>query len=260
MPLSLEDNMETTKICTCCNTEKSIKEFSIRTDTNKYRRQCKQCVYESTKKFKNRKLLPKLTEDQKKQKRKEYYLKNKEKIKSRNEEYYKENKEYFKEKAKENYHNNRDRRLRVHKIWASNNKEYIREENKKWRIENKDYLYEYNKKYKEENREQINKRDRTRNKTEARKISMLNKSHKRRTIEKRGDVSNSEIKKLLNESTKCYWCNKKLSNKKHLDHYIPLSKGGEHTLTNLVVSCPTCNLQKNAKDPYQFAQEIGRLL
>ena len=41
----------TTKVCSKCNQEKSIKEFSIRTDTNKHRRQCKQCVYESTKKF-----------------------------------------------------------------------------------------------------------------------------------------------------------------------------------------------------------------
>ena len=41
---------------------------------------------------------------------------------------------------------------------------------------------------------------------------------------------------------------------------MPLSKGGEHTLTNLVVSCPTCNLQKNAKDPIEFANKLGRLL
>ena len=46
----------------------------------------------------------------------------------------------------------------------------------------------------------------------------------------------------------------------HIDHIMPLSKGGRHTISNLVVSCPTCNLQKNAKDPYQFAQERGRLL
>ena len=59
----------------------------------------------------------------------------------------------------------------------------------------------------------------------------------------------------------CPQCNTNLKNKKiHLDHYIPLSKGGEHTLSNLVISCPHCNLSKNAKDPYIFANSIGRLI
>jgi hypothetical protein len=27
-----------------------------------------------------------------------------------------------------------------------------------------------------------------------------------------------------------------------------------------VISCPDCNLKKHAKDPYEFANSIGRLL
>ena len=34
----------------------------------------------------------------------------------------------------------------------------------------------------------------------------------------------------------------------HVDHIIPISKGGdEWELTNLELSCPTCNLKKGAK-------------
>lgn len=48
----------------------------------------------------------------------------------------------------------------------------------------------------------------------------------------------------------CYWCSNKFSGKScHMDHIVPLSKGGAHTLSNLCVSCPTCNLGKNAKLP-----------
>lgn len=33
----------------------------------------------------------------------------------------------------------------------------------------------------------------------------------------------------------------------HLDHVTPWSRGGEHTLENLVVSCASCNLAKGAR-------------
>ena len=36
--------METTKICTCCNTEKNLTEFYKRSDINKYRSHCKDCI------------------------------------------------------------------------------------------------------------------------------------------------------------------------------------------------------------------------
>jgi 5-methylcytosine-specific restriction endonuclease McrA len=33
----------------------------------------------------------------------------------------------------------------------------------------------------------------------------------------------------------------------HLDHVVPLSKGGEHSYANTQVSHPVCNLRKHAK-------------
>lgn len=35
----------------------------------------------------------------------------------------------------------------------------------------------------------------------------------------------------------------------HLDHYIPLARGGSHTIANLVPACAACNLSKGAKLP-----------
>jgi len=51
---------------------------------------------------------------------------------------------------------------------------------------------------------------------------------------------------------KCYWCGCKLKGDYHLDHVVPLSKGGANAAYNLVASCVKCNLRKSAKMPNQF--------
>lgn len=86
-------------------------------------------------------------------------------------------------------------------------------------------------------------------------------NHKRRDRIGNKNISATEIKKLLDSSNmKCYWCDVSVKNKYHLDHYIPLSKGGENKIENIVISCPGCNLSKGAKDPIEFAQKNGKLL
>ena len=52
----------------------------------------------------------------------------------------------------------------------------------------------------------------------------------------------------LKPTVTCYWCLSSFkSSRIHIDHINSLSKGGEHSLANLCVSCPKCNLTKQAK-------------
>lgn len=37
-----------------------------------------------------------------------------------------------------------------------------------------------------------------------------------------------------------------------IDHVIPLSKGGNHSCGNIVISCKHCNEMKNNKLPIEF--------
>ena len=46
----------------------------------------------------------------------------------------------------------------------------------------------------------------------------------------------------------------------HVDHIMPLSRGGFHENSNLQLLCPTCNLSKGAKHPIEFMQTKGFLL
>jgi hypothetical protein len=40
----------------------------------------------------------------------------------------------------------------------------------------------------------------------------------------------------------------------HFDHVFPWSRGGEHTVDNLVISCAPCNLEKGARHPDEWQQ------
>jgi len=56
--------------------------------------------------------------------------------------------------------------------------------------------------------------------------------------------------KLIRTSKRvaCYYCEAMVSGRRaHIDHVIPLAKGGAHAISNLCASCPACNLSKHAK-------------
>lgn len=85
-------------------------------------------------------------------------------------------------------------------------------------------------------------------------------SSRRRAIVK-GGATGKETQAWIKEQKKaCYWCGVACARSFHVDHYVALSRGGAHILPNLVIACPSCNLKKHAKDPLDFAREVGRLL
>lgn len=59
---------------------------------------------------------------------------------------------------------------------------------------------------------------------------------------------------------KCYWCHKLIPlGKIHLDHVMPLVKGGAHAAFNLVTACQSCNCHKQGQHPNQFIKN-GQLI
>lgn len=55
----------------------------------------------------------------------------------------------------------------------------------------------------------------------------------------------------------CWWCDKPIKGKYHVDHRIPLNKGGLNSARNICVAHEKCNLSKSDKLPHEFN---GRLL
>jgi len=58
------------------------------------------------------------------------------------------------------------------------------------------------------------------------------------------------------------WCRVVLDKKtgRHVDHIMPLSRGGSDDRRNLQLLCKQCNLKKHAKHPIDFARQNGMLI
>lgn len=55
---------------------------------------------------------------------------------------------------------------------------------------------------------------------------------------------------------RCVYCGKYLPGKLTQDHITPLSKGGNHTASNIVPACKSCNCKKRDKAPLVAVQPI----
>lgn len=55
----------------------------------------------------------------------------------------------------------------------------------------------------------------------------------------------------------CYLCWQLAGADWHLEHIVPLSRGGKHCYENVAVSCASCNLKKNRSTFTEFAYKTG---
>jgi len=146
------------------------------------------------------------------------------------------------------------------KPYLANNREKLSKQRKEYRDRNKDIIKIKQKKIYERDKEKIALKKKEYSKRPEAIASKSNSEHKRRSLTKQGDVTTQQFLDLKQNAKSCYWCNRSLKGRKvHIDHYVPLFRGGFHTISNLVVSCDKCNLTKNAKDPIVFANSIGKL-
>lgn len=97
----------------------------------------------------------------------------------------------------------------------------------------------------------------TRNREHVRKHKAASE-HKRRAVRRGCDEhhSPSDIEALLiAQAGLCFYCFAVLADY-HVDHFIPLSKGGGNTLSNLRIACPLCNMSKGPKLPWEWRPEM----
>lgn len=172
---------------------------------------------------------------------------NKEYIKEYNKEYNEDNKEYLKEKKKQYYENNKDYIKEKNRQWKEENPKY----NKQWYKDNKEYRKEYSKQWRENNPDKV-----------------LNRRNKRRQLEENqgnGITKEQWLEMMEFFDWQCAYSGENLSNKRTIDHIIPLSKGGLNEPWNCVPMLRNYNTSKHNKnmEDWYIEQEffdINRLL
>jgi len=129
-------------------------------------------------------------------------------------EFYKKNPEKIKSRAAKYFQENREVQNQNRKVFYLNNFQRHADNSKKW-AEN--------------------------NPIKVRAIKAANRA--KRNKAPRYLVTSKEIEQMI--SKPCFYCNQ--SGSSHLDHIVPLSRGGSHSIGNLIGACAKCNLTKNAK-------------
>lgn len=72
------------------------------------------------------------------------------------------------------------------------------------------------------------------------------------------NVRENRIKVYERDEYKCRYCEKQLTRfTATLDHVIPVAKGGDNGLDNLVTACLSCNSRKNRRPVGDFLTEAG---
>jgi len=78
-------------------------------------------------------------------------------------------------------------------------------------------------------------------------------SRKRRRGLERTLTTAQWMETLSTLDRKCVYCG---SPWEHLEHFVPLAKGGGHTVNNVLPSCAPCNISKANKIPFDFIRKL----
>lgn len=161
--------------------------------------------------------------------------------------------EYDKERRRNLTQDQKLRKAEYHKMWIKNNPEKI------FKYRPKEKVQKYSKTYYAQHKEKIKQ------KTRLYKTLNLDKCrewrHNRENKMLGGSLSSGIVEKLYDlQKGKCACCGINLGNKYHLDHIIPISKGGANTDDNVQLLKDSCNMSKSARDPIEYMQSKGFLL
>ena len=148
---------------------------------------------------------------------------------------------------RDRYSNNRLAEIERSKKWNRDNPEAVARNMKKCRDARPDFYREYKRTYVKNNPEKAT-------------IWNHKKRIKRNTaiLGTKSTITAQEWQTILTKQRGiCYYCRRKFP-KLQMEHKIPLSRGGDHSVKNIVGACKSCNCRKHAKTPEEFANAQRR--
>lgn len=135
------------------------------------------------------------------------------------------------------------------KSYYWSNREACQERTREWRKRNRETIAEYDRRRRQECSEQIKAYYRE-NKAQF--------DHHRRQRQARlkgapGTHTEEEILQMIeDQGGLCAYCGASLEDGFHVDHMLPISRGGTNDWSNIAITCPFCNWSKNDNTAEEF--------
>lgn len=157
--------------------------------------------------------------------------------------YHRNNRKYRNEQSREYKRANDEFCKELDRRYYRKHRERIRERSRRYRLQNVESYRENYRRWREDNPESVRA------------------NHQRRRARWSAvpvnDLTSDQWKeKLSGYGGLCHWCGHETGEGVHMDHVIPISRGGSHTICNVVPSCQSCNQSKGAMLPEEWLSKL----
>ncbi len=130
--------------------------------------------------------------------------------------------------------------------YRKKNPERVRQWKRKSYLRNRETVIQKSREYRQLNPDKVKPT------TEQQRVKSAMKRARKKSFV--GRYSKQDVAdKLVSQAGKCFYCSTELTDY-HVDHYIPLSRGGTNWPDNIVLACPECNLAKGNMMPQEFIE------
>lgn len=164
--------------------------------------------------------------------------------KVRNKEYRERDLESYNEKQRKRYRRDIDKR----RAYNAANAERIATYKREWRKANPDKVKKHKRDSAKRHPESHNKRNKRYRDNHPEKMRQKSRTQWARRKTTEGKYTQKEIDRLYEEQHGyCAYCGIRLFDRFHVDHVVPISRGGTNHYDNLLLACPHCNQSKNDK-------------
>ena len=149
----------------------------------------------------------------------------------------------------ENPEKEREIRVKSLRKWASENPERKKEKARKFNAKHSAANVARARKWKRDNPER------------ARELATnADRNRHAREVNAEGSHSVDDVLAILNsQDWECTYCSADLTDDRHIDHIVPLSRGGSNWPNNLQGLCPPCNLRKANKTHDEFVTWLAEI-
>lgn len=199
-----------------------------------------------------------------------YRENNRDKINTQAAEFRERNRDWERERSRLYRVANPEKRKESCRRWRQNHTQEDSEYHKQYRVENRLTIRQKGREYYHSNIEKERLRGKIYRRNNRVKENTKTRNYRARKRNAEGNHTVEETRDLFQrQKGKCYYCHKKLINPftkegkgeiAHLDHVIPLKRGGRNDIGNLVWACGFCNDSKGDKLPHEWHRNNGRLI